>query len=182
MIAPPAAPPVSVGATDLVLLAMLLPLLAGSAFFSASETALFGMSENDRLALRRGHPLVGRAVETLLADPRMLLLTLLLGNVTVNSVYFVVSSVLLVRVEGSVVLEVGFAVGTLLLLILCGEIIPKLAGESRRSVVATLVATPLLALHRLVVPIRVAMSRLVVEPLGRLTARPAPSAARSPLS
>jgi len=170
VIAPPAAPPVSVGATDLVLLAMLLPLLAGSAFFSASETALFGMSENERLALRRGHPLVGRAVETLLADPRMLLLTLLLGNVTVNSVYFVVSSVLLVRVEGSVVLEVGFAVGTLLLLILCGEIIPKLAGESRRSVVATLVATPLLALHRLVVPIRVAMSRLVVEPLGRLTA------------
>lgn len=171
MIAMAGAPPaVSLGATDLILLAMLLPLLAGSGFFSASETALFGMSENERLALRRGHPIAGRAVESLLADPRMLLLTLLLGNVTVNTLYFVVSSVLLVQVEGSVVLEVGFAVGTLLMLILCGEIVPKLAGESRRSMVATLVATPLLALHRIILPVRAAMSRLVVEPLARLTA------------
>lgn len=158
------------GPVELVLLGALLPLLAASAFFSSSETALFGMSESERLGLRRSGSLAGRAVDALMADPRMLLVTLLLGNTTVNTLYFVTSSVLVVRMQGGAAIEAATAAGSLLGLILFGEILPKLAGETRRIVVASLVAPPMLVLHRLVGPLRRAIAAGVIEPLARLTA------------
>lgn len=159
---------------ELLLSLLMVPLLVGSAFFSGSETALFGLGENERIRLRRGGALAGRAVDRLLAEPRMLLITLLLGNVTINTLYFVVSSVLLLRVHGrtvaSVPLEAAVAMGTLLALILFGEIVPKLAGTSRRLEVVAVVAPPMLVVHRVLAPIRLAMARFVIDPLARLTA------------
>lgn len=158
---------------ELLLLLLLLPLLAASGFFSASETAIFGLSENERMLLRRGRPLAGRAVDRLLDEPRMLLITLLLGNTTINTLYFVVSSVLLIRLHGrevaGVPLEAPAAVGSLLGLVLLGEIVPKLAGTSRRVLVVGLVAPPMLAVHRLLSPLRIVLARFVVDPLARLT-------------
>ena len=62
-------------AIDILLLAILPLLIIGSAFFSGSETALFGMSETERMNIRRSGSLPARAVETLLSDRRALLLT-----------------------------------------------------------------------------------------------------------
>ena len=158
------------GPTELALLAALVPLLVASGFFSSSETALFGMSENERMGLRRSGSLAGRAIDALMADPRMLLVTLLLGNTTINTLYFVTSSVLVVRMQGGVAIEAATAAGSLLGLIIFGEIVPKLAGETRRTFVASLVAPPLLALHRVIGPLRRLIAAGVVEPLARLTA------------
>ena len=158
------------GPTELALLAALVPLLVASGFFSSSETALFGMSENERMGLRRSGSLAGRAIDALMADPRMLLVTLLLGNTTINTLYFVTSSVLVVRMQGGVAIEAATAAGSLLGLIIFGEIVPKLAGETRRTFVASLVAPPLLALHRIIGPLRRLIAAGVVEPLARLTA------------
>ncbi|MFZ9692548.1 MAG: hemolysin family protein [Phycisphaerales bacterium] len=158
------------GPAELALLASLVPLLAASAFFSSSETALFGMSENERMGLRRSGSLAGRAIDALMADPRMLLVTLLLGNTTINTLYFVTSSVLVVRMQGGVAIEAATAAGSLLALIVFGEIVPKMAGETRRILVASLVAPPMLALHRVIGPLRRAIAAGVVEPLARLTA------------
>jgi putative hemolysin len=158
------------GPTELALLAALVPLLVASGFFSSSETALFGMSENERMGLRRSGSLAGRAIDALMADPRMLLVTLLLGNTTINTLYFVTSSVLVVRMQGGVAIEAATAAGSLLGLIIFGEIVPKLAGETRRTFVASLVAPPLLALHRIIGPLRRLIAAGVVEPLSRRTA------------
>lgn len=158
------------GPTELALLVSLLPLLVASGFFSSSETALFGMSENERMGLRRSGSIAGRAIDALMADPRMLLVTLLLGNTTINTLYFVTSSVLVVRMQGGVAIEAATAAGSLLGLIVFGEIVPKLAGETRRTFVASLVAPPLLALHRIIGPLRRLIAAGVVEPLARLTA------------
>lgn len=167
---PAAALPAQLGPAELALLTALVPLLAASAFFSSSETALFGMSENERMGLRRSGSLAGRAIDALMADPRMLLVTLLLGNTTINTLYFVTSSVLVVRMQGGVAIEAATAAGSLLALIVFGEIVPKLAGESRRTLVASLVAPPMLALHRVVGPLRRVIAAGIVEPLARLTA------------
>ena len=70
---------------DIPMLAALPALLSLSGFFSGSETALFALTESERITLRRGGGLAGRAVEALLADQRMLLITVLVGNMTVNT-------------------------------------------------------------------------------------------------
>jgi CBS domain containing-hemolysin-like protein len=155
---------------SLVLLLLLPALLVGSAFFSCSETALFGLTEAERSALRRDQRLAGRSVEALLADPRMLLITILLCNNTANLLYFVTSSILVMRADGSVVALLGLAVGSLVLLILAGEVLPKLLANSNRCRFAVLVAPGLLALHRAIAPLRLVLDRIVVTPLGRLTA------------
>ena len=154
---------------DIPMLAALPVLLGLSGFFSGSETALFALTESERITLRRGGGLAGRAVEALLADQRMLLITVLVGNMTVNTVYFVVTSVLLmnsdVAVPGAVLLAVGF----LLLVILLGEVTPKLIANTHRSGFAGFAAPPMLALHRAITPLRVVIDRLVVGPLSRLS-------------
>jgi putative hemolysin len=163
---------------DIPMLLALPALLLASAFCSGSETALFALSENERMALRRGGSRAGRAVGTLLADPRMLLITILMGNMTVNTLYFVITSVLLMKTQVGVAGQAALGLAFLVLLVLVGEVTPKLLANADRTRSATLVAPPLLALHRLIGPLRVAVDRLAVAPLSRLTS---PGAAPSRL-
>lgn len=156
-------------AVDIPMLASLPVLLMLSAFFSGSETALFALTETERMTLRRQASILGRAVDALLADQRMLLITILAGNMTVNVLYFVVTSVLLMKSRTGVVTGALLAVGFLVVIILAGEVIPKLLANSRRGRFAGFVATPLLTLHQLIAPLRVALESVVVDPLSRLT-------------
>src|SRR5689334_9354929 len=111
-------------AIDVLLLAIMPLLIALSAFFSGSETALFGMSETERMNIRRSGSLPARAVETLLADRRSLLITILLGNMTVNTLFFVISSVLMMRSGSGVAGELIAGLVTLLTIVLFGEMLP----------------------------------------------------------
>ena len=151
------------------LLLALPVLLILSGFFSSSETAMFSLTELERINLRRKGGLVDRAVHALLMNPRMLLITILLGNMTVNVLYFVTSSVLLMEADTSIIGGLLFAAGSLILILLVGEVGPKLLASTHRSGFVTLIAPPLLAFHQVVGPIRIILSRLVIEPLNRLT-------------
>ncbi len=155
---------------DLGLFGTLLALLLLSGFFSGSETALFGLSETQRMQVRRDTGLAGRAVESLLAHPRMLLITILISNMTVNVLYFVVSSILLMKAEAGAIGEILLVLTSLMLIVLLGEVMPKLIANSRGATFALLVAPPLIALHQVIGPLRIALDKLVVGPLSRLTA------------
>jgi putative hemolysin len=161
-------------AFDIPLLISLPILLLLSGFFSGSETALFSMTETERMHVRRRGSLAGRAVQNLLADPRMLLITILLGNMAVNVMYFVVSSVLMMRADVGVIGSIAMAMTTLLAIVLLGEVMPKMLANVRRTSFALLVSPPLLTLHGAILPLRIVLDRAVVTPLSRLTA---PSAA-----
>jgi CBS domain containing-hemolysin-like protein len=142
-------------------------LLAGSAFFSGSETALFGMSAKQRLDLAatrgdRAAPLV------LLSDPRMLLITLLLGNMVVNVLYFVIASVLMQHQPWGGGVAAAIWIGSLLALVLLGEIAPKTLASSRPLAISRIVGGPVLTFHRLIFPLRSLLDRFVVRPLSRL--------------
>jgi len=154
---------------DIPMLAVLPALLLASGFFSGSETALFGLTENQRMLIRRQQTLSGRAIESLLSDQRMLLITVLLGNMTVNVLYFVITSVLLMRAETGLVGGLLLATAFLLVIILLGEVLPKLVANAGRPAFAAVISPPLLALHRIIGPVRVGLNRLVVAPLSRLT-------------
>jgi putative hemolysin len=154
---------------DIPLLALLPALLLASGFFSGSETALFGLAENERILIRRQGTLSGRAIEVLLADQRMLLITVLLGNMTANVLYFVTSSILLMRAEVGLVPALLLAAASLLLIVLLGEVVPKLLANAHRTAFAAVTSPPLLALHGLIGPLRIGLNTLVVAPLSRLT-------------
>ena len=64
---------------------LLFILLMGlSGFFSSSETALFSLNEIQLEQMRRdNHPKIERIMQ-LLAEPRRLIITILIGNELVN--------------------------------------------------------------------------------------------------
>ena len=156
------------GAFDYSLLLGLIALLIASGFFSGSETALFGMNQSVRGELSRRNGRTDRAVLGLLADPHMLLITVMLGNMTVNALYFVLSSVLMLNSGWGVLGQVGLGVGFLVIIVLIGEVLPKMVATGDRVRFARLTGPLLLALHQAITPLRVVLSRIVVTPLGRL--------------
>jgi len=164
---------------SLLMLLTLPVLLVASAFFSGSETALFSLTRHQRASFERSTGVVGRAIATLLHETRSLLITLLLGNMTVNVTYFVVSSVLLLRLRGGggeggglsgPVLITALTVAPLLAIILLGEVLPKLIAARVSAAWARAIAIPMLLVHRGLTPVRVAASVAVIGPLARLIA------------
>lgn len=165
---------------DLPFFIVLPVLLAFSAFFSGSETALFGLSRHQRQQLARNKGITGLMIRTVMRDERVLLVELMLGNMTVNVLIFVVSSALLLKLDAEQVSPLWVAVLTivpLLMVIVIGEVLPKLVANTARLAWVTTGALPLYLLHRLFSPIARAISRFIVQPLGRLVSPPRPAIA-----
>lgn len=160
------------GMVDLPLVLLLIPLVVASAFFSGSETALFSLSAQQRLRLTRQPGLIGRVVTHLLKDMQLLLITLMLGNMTVNVLYFVISSALLLKLDPQthgVYLAIG-SVLPLLIIIIFGEVLPKLIANLMGVALVRIVAVPLYAVHRIIGPVRIVLRSVIIAPLGRLLA------------
>ena len=75
-------------------------LLCLSAFFSGSETALFSLSRDRVIELRRGSVSVSRLLDVLDENPSGLLVAILFGNLTVNILFFSMSTVLVHQLVG----------------------------------------------------------------------------------
>ncbi|NUQ67102.1 MAG: HlyC/CorC family transporter [Phycisphaerales bacterium] len=166
-------------ALELMFSLLMLPMLVGSAFCSATETALFSLRQEDRLRMRKIAPEAAGAVATLLVQPRPLLVMILVGNTAMNAAYFTLASVVTTLLSG--LWAAGFAVGSVLLLIALGEIVPKTLATGHRVLYCTLFARPLLTVYRIAAPVRYVAGDLIVTPLSRLF-RPAGAAEHTPLT
>lgn len=149
-------------------------LLAASGFISGSETALFSLSDHQRLTLKRSGAASGTMIDGLLADTRGLLITLMVGNMVVNVLYFIITTVLIIRLQkdgqiGALAMT-AISILVLIMLILCGEVLPKLVASHTRVGWSRLAALPLTAIHRGFGPLRAILSALVITPLARLIA------------
>lgn len=140
-------------------------LVCCSAFFSASEAALFYLRPADRRQLRHGSTperLAGR----LLLDPDRLLSAVLFWNLLINVVYFAISSICAIQIERVDGLgrpyAAGFALITLLVIIVCSEMVPKTVAVMRPMVLARLVAVPLAVAVRAVDPLMPILSGINV--------------------
>lgn len=149
-------------------------LLAASAFFSGSETALFGISEDEHDQLSQKSHRAARAVRSLARDQRSLLITIMLGNMAANVLFFVLASVLTMLAE-SFLQRAAYSVLPLLAIILIGEVAPKLLATGSRVRWCALFARPLLALHRAIAPLRTALNACVVQPAARLAGSTRPA-------
>lgn len=99
-------------------------LLVLSAFFSGTEIALFSLSKLQLRRLRQEHPTRGQIISELLDQPHRLLSTILFGNTVVNVTaailgYTILQTLIPQRAE-------TFAVPVMtVLILLCGEVVPK---------------------------------------------------------
>jgi CBS domain containing-hemolysin-like protein len=109
-------------------------LLLVSGFFSSAETALFSLTPAQRA--RASEP-----VRRLVAKPRRLLITVLLGNLITNLFFFSFAERLAADDAG--VRAIAVRLGVLVVLLVCGEILPKTLGLRARASVAHVTAVPL---------------------------------------
>lgn len=127
---------------SLVQIVLLVILLIGSGFFSASETALMSLS---RIKIRhmeedgiRGAKLVGSLIE----NSNRLLTSILIGNNIVNIAATSISTSLFITIWGSQGVAAATALMTVLVLVF-GEITPKTISASTPEKVALIVAKPI---------------------------------------
>ena len=153
-------------------LALMGGLLGLSAFFSGSETALFSLTREELRDLERKGSSAGQAIVALRRRPRRLLAAVLLGNMAVNVLFFSVSYQIAAAMHrgSSAVAATVMGVGSLVVLIVCGEVAPKGVAVGRPMRLARLSALPLLVFSRVVRPITWALeaiSRGIVGPITR---------------
>ncbi len=80
-------------------LIILLILLVISGVFSGAETVLFSLSRHERARMKKSKNRLEVMAANLVENPRSLLTSLLMGNMTCNIIVFVVSSLLLSRLS-----------------------------------------------------------------------------------
>lgn len=136
--------------TYTAILAPMLVLVCLSAFFSGSEAALFFLDRRDREAFARGTR-SQRTAAQLLRDPESLLSAVLFWNLLINLAYFTLASVTSTRLSGAA--GGAFSLGSLLALIVVGELVPKNLAVLNTRRLAAQVALPVAAAVRVVRPV-----------------------------
>jgi putative hemolysin len=158
-------------------LLLMAGLLCCSAFCSASETAFFNQSRRQLEQFRlSGNPLQ-MLVARLMESPERLLTTLLLSNMTVNTLFFSLSSVLSLELARSLNAAAGAvsAVLEFLILVLLGEMLPKAVAYSNARRICLLAAPVWFPLMRILRPLLRIFDGLAIRPALRLILGPRPS-------
>jgi len=155
-------------------LLLMLVLLACSAFFSGAETAFFSLSRKQLERFARSRHTLARLAATLRSKPTRLLGCLLFGNMAVNTLFFAVSSVLVLKVQkqASVTAAAMTVLTTFVLLLLLGEILPKSLAYANSKVASVAAAAPTFLLIEILRPLLWVFRSLIVEPALRLILGP----------
>jgi putative hemolysin len=133
---------------------LMLVLTAASAFCSCAEAAMFSLQAEDRRILRRGNAAQRTSIE-LLNRPDRLLTAILFWNLVFNFGFFIVGSVVEYRLlQSSRPTASGvLSFGSLLAMIVFGEMLPKTVGVQQPRALASLTALPMAAMVRVLDPI-----------------------------
>jgi len=146
-----------IGPETVAALVAVVLLLAASAAMSASEVALFSLTPTNLRDLKERGGASGQRVMDLLAKPRRLLATILIGNNFVNVGVVILSSFIissafdLSRMPGHVVFLLQVIAVTFVLLLL-GEVLPKVYATTDPLRVAQRMSGPLLVLRWIFTP------------------------------
>lgn len=134
-------------------LLFLILLIVLSGLFSASENALFSLSSKDKEDLKQEeNSNSAKHILNLLNHPKHLLATILVGNNFINVTFVIVSSVWLETVFNTKENEyLDFAIKVIvvtLILLLFGEVIPKVYATKKNVAISNLMALPIVACQK----------------------------------
>jgi len=143
--------------TLMVALGAIIVLIICSAIISSSENAFFGLSKAqlEELTLNQDSR-ISKQIAYLITHPKHLLATILISNTFVNIAIVLLSTLAIGMVfnfEQSPVL--GFlleAVVVTFILVLFGEVMPKIYASQNNEKVARLVAMPMYSLNKILTP------------------------------
>lgn len=141
-------------------------LLICSAFISGSEVALFSLSQKDVDELVAENDNKGNLISRLLERPKKLLATILVANNFINIAVVIIFSSVSEKIFGAIeshlirfVLEV---VVITFLILLCGEVLPKIYANRNNVLFSKQVAVPISILDRLLTPLTVPMRNIIL--------------------
>jgi putative hemolysin len=136
--------------------AMLILLLI-SALVSGSEVAFFSLSPGDLEELKSSPSGTAKTILDLLEKPKLLLATILIANNFINVSIIILSTVLtnniFTYITNPVTLFVLQVVIVTFLILLIGEVIPKVYATSNQRRLASLMSYPLSVLRKVFKPI-----------------------------
>ncbi len=135
---------------------VLVVLLAGSALISAAEVAMFGLSQTDLNEMEEGNSSKSKLIVQLLEKPKKLLATILITNNAINiGIVLLFSSIgntLFEGIDGTFRFLLEVVVATFLILMF-GEILPKIYANRNRVQFSQFMALPLKGLNWLFTPL-----------------------------
>ncbi|MEW2920379.1 gliding motility-associated protein GldE [Muricauda sp. ANG21] len=139
---------------------VLLLLLCGSALISAAEVALFGLSQTDLNEMQERDTSRGKLIVELLEKPKKLLATILITNNAINiGIVLLFSSIgntIFAEIDGTWRFLLEVVVATFLILMF-GEILPKIYANRNRVQFSHFMALPLKGLNFLFTPLSAPM-------------------------
>lgn len=143
--------------TALICGAIIVVLILCSAIISSSENAFFSLSISDKEALSEEKSRASSSVQYLLSHPKSLLATILIANTFVNIAIVMLSTIVI-----SVLFNFGdnhliaFLIEVILvtfILVLFGEVMPKIYASQNNVRVAKFVALPMFTLNKVLYPL-----------------------------
>lgn len=141
-------------------------LLVCSALVSGAETALFSLSQKDIGDTLLEHPSKGKIISKLLEKPKKLLATLLVANTFANIGVVVLFSVIAQGLFEALTLPIlRFAIEVVVvtfLILLFGEVLPKVYASRNNIKFAKLIAFPVAVLDKLLSPISLPMRKVTL--------------------
>ena len=145
---------------------LLLGLLLLSAFFSGSEVAFFSIKQKKLEDEFKSSKLIYRYASNLIAFPRRLLITVLVGNTLVNVAASIVSVSIaleiahIYQVKVNVILTIQIILITIIIL-LFGELLPKVFASKHPHLTIKLIAVPLYLFSMIIYPISESITELI---------------------
>lgn len=149
-------------------------LLFCTAMVAAAEVALFSLSKKDLSDLSQNNPTKHNVIHKLLGKPKKLLATILIANNFLHIAVVVLFSFSLDKLFSMIAIPVvKFGVEVLLvtfLILLFGEVLPKVYASRNNVKFASFIAFPILFLNRILSPISYPLrgiSSFIQEKLGK---------------
>ena len=141
-------------------------LLFCSALVSGAEVALFSLSQKDIEDTLQHHPSKGKIISGLLEKPKKLLATLLVANNFINIGVVILFSFIGKNLFTGVTSPIlKFSIEVILvtfLILLFGEVLPKVYASRNNIKFAKLIAYPVAGLDKLLSPISLPMRKLTI--------------------
>ncbi len=157
-----------IGASDVWMLLVMVTLLALSALVSGAETAFFSLSHSDVEEISQSDSSTSRAVIKLLANVDLLLATILIVNNIVNIAIVIFAADFIDNLFTFTSGEFFFkSIVVTFLLLLFGEIAPKVFSQTAPRAFAAFAAYPLLLFRRIFYP----FSYILVKASSRISRR-----------
>ena len=150
-----------IGASFFLVLGLTCFLLCISALVSGAETSFFSLSHNDIRQIKERNTASSSAILRLLSNVDMLLATILVVNNLVNICIVILSANLIDTLF--TITRFEFLIKTVLvtfLLLLFGEILPKVMAQTAPKRFASFVAQPLLLLRWIFYPLSMLLVRM----------------------